>query len=155
LKVCGNASAWYFNRDSVALPGFHVFFKERADDQMNITRKFMEYQNKRGGRVILKDIPAPPKQEGWTPLEGMEATIQVETSQTKAISDLIALADRVNDHDFSRFLSNFLNEQVIDLKELADHVTQLKRVGPGIGEYLYDRNSLNESYFDKIDRNSY
>ncbi|CAG2121385.1 unnamed protein product, partial [Medioppia subpectinata] len=130
--------SWYFNRDSVALPGFHVFFKERADDQMNITRKFMEYQNKRGGRVILKDIPAPPIQEGWTPLKAMEATIQVEQSQTKAIMDLTALADRV-----------------IDLKELGDHVTQLKRVGPGIGEYLYDKNSLNGSYFDKIDRNSY
>ncbi|CAG2111229.1 unnamed protein product, partial [Medioppia subpectinata] len=134
--------AWYFNRDSVALPGFHAYFQSRADDLMKLARKFMEYQNKRGGRVILGDITAYPTQNDWTPLEAMTKSIFVEQTIMQHLLKQNALAESLKDSQFSGFLSNFLNEQVIDLKEMTDHVTQLKRVGPGIGEYLYDKDSI-------------
>lgn len=35
--------------------------------------------------------------------------------------------------------SEFLEEQVNAIKEISDHVTQLKRVGAGLGEYEYDK----------------
>lgn len=35
--------------------------------------------------------------------------------------------------------SEFLEEQVNAIKEISDHVTQLKRVGAGLGEYQYDK----------------
>ncbi|CAG2117234.1 unnamed protein product, partial [Medioppia subpectinata] len=131
--------AWHFNRDSVSLPGFHTFFKKRACGLRRIARKFMEYQNKRGGRVILTDIQTYPKQDGWTPLEALAKTILVETGITQALTKQNALAD-----------------SVIDLKELSDHVTQLQRAGPGIGEYLYDKDSINNgSYFDHVNRDNY
>ena len=38
---------------------------------------------------------------------------------------------------------NFLNEQVESIKELGDHLTQLNRAGPGLGEYLYDKSIAN------------
>ena len=34
---------------------------------------------------------------------------------------------------------DFLNEQVEDIKMIADHIANLERVGPGLGEYQYDR----------------
>ncbi|CAG2121255.1 unnamed protein product [Medioppia subpectinata] len=102
----------------------------------------MEYQTKRGGRVILSDIQTYPKQDGWTPLEAMAKTISVETGITQALLKQNELADSVKDSDYSGFLVNFLREQIRDLKELGDHVTRLKRVGPGIGEYLYDKYSI-------------
>ena len=37
---------------------------------------------------------------------------------------------------------NFLTEQVEAIKELGEHITNLKRVGPGHGEYHFDRKSL-------------
>lgn len=37
---------------------------------------------------------------------------------------------------------NYLREQVESIKEIADHVTNLKRVGPGLGEYMYDKESM-------------
>jgi ferritin heavy chain len=41
------------------------------------------------------------------------------------------------------FIENdFLLEQVQAIKELSDHITNLKRVGPGLGEYMYDRESM-------------
>ena len=38
--------------------------------------------------------------------------------------------------------SEYLEEQVNSIKEISDHITQLKRVGPGLGEFTYDREVL-------------
>ena len=37
---------------------------------------------------------------------------------------------------------NYLHEKVEDIKELGDYITSLKRVGPGHGEYHFDRETL-------------
>ena len=46
----------YFDRDDVALKGFHKFFKESSDEEREHAEKFMKYQNMRGGRVVLQTI---------------------------------------------------------------------------------------------------
>lgn len=48
--------AFYFKRDDVALPGFAKFFKENSEEEREHAEKFMEFQNKRGGRIVLQDI---------------------------------------------------------------------------------------------------
>ena len=40
---------------------------------------------------------------------------------------------------------NYLTEQVEAIKELSDHITNLKRVGEGMGEYLFDKHTLGSS----------
>ena len=40
--------------------------------------------------------------------------------------------------------NHYLTEQVEAIKEISDHVTNLKRVGTGMGEYLYDKESLSD-----------
>lgn len=43
----------------------------------------------------------------------------------------------------TNFLENeFLHEQVNSMKEIGDHIANLRRVGPGLGEYLFDKKSL-------------
>lgn len=45
------------------------------------------------------------------------------------------------DVNFCDFLStHFLQEQVDSMKEIADHVTNLKRVGEGLGVFVFDQN---------------
>jgi ferritin heavy chain len=47
------------------------------------------------------------------------------------------------DAQFCDFLeSEYLSEQVESIKQLSDYVTQLKHVGPGLGEYLFDKETL-------------
>lgn len=47
------------------------------------------------------------------------------------------------DENFCDFLETyFLQEQVDSMKEIADHVTNLRRVGDGVGVYQYDRDLL-------------
>ena len=53
----------YFDRDDVALPGFSKFFKKASNEEREHAEMFMKYQNKRGGRIILKDVPRPEKDE--------------------------------------------------------------------------------------------
>jgi len=40
--------------------------------------------------------------------------------------------------------SEFLDEQVKSIKEISEYVTNLKRVGPGLGEYMFDKETLDE-----------
>ena len=41
--------------------------------------------------------------------------------------------------------NEFLQEQVESIKKISDYVTNLKRVGPGLGEYMFDKETLSES----------
>lgn len=51
-----------------------------------------------------------------------------------------AVATRHNDMNFCDFLeTQFLQEQVDSMKEIADHVTNLKRCGEGLGVYMFDK----------------
>lgn len=36
----------------------------------------------------------------------------------------------------------FLGEQVESIKQLSDYATMLRRVGPGLGEYQFDKETL-------------
>lgn len=40
--------------------------------------------------------------------------------------------------------SNFLQEQIETIKEMGDHITNLKRVGAGHGEYHFDKETLDD-----------
>ncbi|CAM6031358.1 unnamed protein product [Sphagnum compactum] len=135
--------AFHFNRDDVALDGFQKFFKESSDEEREHAEKFMKFQNKRGGRIILQDVAKPSKQEWSSGLEAMEAALELEKTVNQSLLDLHALATKHSDPQFCDFLEReYLNEQVEAIKKLADYITNLKRVGPGLGEYLFDKETL-------------
>lgn len=48
-----------------------------------------------------------------------------------------------HDGQLCDFLENdYLKEQVEAIKEISDHITNLKRVGEGLGVYIYDKESM-------------
>ena len=49
-----STQAWYFDRDDVALPGVHEFFKLKSAEEREHAEKLMAYQNMRGGRIVLQ-----------------------------------------------------------------------------------------------------
>ena len=78
--------AYYFDRDDVAYSGFHSFFKKNCDEERDHAEKFIKYQNRRGGRVVLQDIAKPSTMEWGSALETMEAALDLEkTVNTKAL----------------------------------------------------------------------
>ena len=100
----------------------------------------MKYQNMRGGRIVLHDIQKPERDEWGTGLEAMQCALALEKQVNQSLLDLHKMADSKDDGQLTDFIEGeFLKEQVEAIKELSDHVTQLKRVGPGLGEYTYDK----------------
>merc|ERR1711953_1587320 len=70
-------SSW-FNRDDQALHGFAGHFKTESGEERAHGMKLMEYQTSRGGRVVFQDIAKPTTMEWGTPLEAMEAALELE-----------------------------------------------------------------------------
>lgn len=137
--------AFYFDRDDVALKGFSDFFKKSSEEEREHAEKLMKYQNKRGGRIMLQNIQKPDRDEWGTGLEAMTVALSLEKNVNQSLLDLHKLGDTHGDAQFCDFLeSNYLEEQVEAIKQLSDYVTNLKRVGPGLGEYMFDKETLQD-----------
>ncbi|KAL5009930.1 hypothetical protein ScPMuIL_012235 [Solemya velum] len=135
--------AWYFDRDDVALPGAHDYFKKMAAEETEHAEQFMKYQNKRGGRIVLQDIQKPDRDEWGTILDAMQTAMSLEKNVNQALLDLHKVAEKHGDSQMTDMIEGgYLEEQVKSIKEIADHITNLKRVGSGLGEYMYDKESL-------------
>lgn len=70
--------AYYFDRDDVALPGMHWYFKHASDEEREHAMKLLKYLNKRGGRIILEDIKNPEAQGEMTAVEAMTKALELE-----------------------------------------------------------------------------
>ncbi|XP_065272923.1 ferritin heavy chain A-like [Emys orbicularis] len=132
-------SSHYFDRDDVALRHMLQVLKEQSQEEREHAEKFLTYQNKRGGRIVLQDIQKPEKDEWGISREAL----QLEKTLNQA------LATEKNDPHLCDFLeSEYLEEQVKGIKQLGDHLTNLKCLGVpqnGMGEYLFDKLTLGES----------
>jgi len=132
--------AFYFDRDDVALANFSKFFSKSSEEEREHAEKLMKYQNRRGGRIVLQTIQKPERDEWGTGLEAMQAALALEKSVNQSLLDLHKLADGHGDAQMCDFIeSEYLQEQVEAIKELSDRVTNLKRVGAGLGEFMYDK----------------
>jgi ferritin heavy chain len=131
--------ASHFDRDDVALAGFRKFFLHNAEEETEHAQKFIDYVNRRGGRVVLQAIAAP-KTEWTSALEALEDAMALERLVNDKLLKLHAVADAANDPQMTDFIEGeFLNEQVEAIKDLADKITNLKRVGDGLGVFLFDQ----------------
>ncbi|XP_076620015.1 soma ferritin-like [Colletes latitarsis] len=132
--------AYYFDRSDVALEGLHKYFKKSSDEEREHAMKFMTYQNKRGGNIDLTNIANPPKNDWVSARDAMVTALELEKQVNESLLNLHALASKYNDPNLLDFLeTEYLQEQVDTIKEIADHITNLERVGTGLGEYIFDK----------------
>ncbi|XP_065645043.1 soma ferritin isoform X2 [Hydra vulgaris] len=134
--------AYYFDQDDVALDGYFKFFKHQSDEEREHAQKLMKYQNKRGGRIVLKDVQAPQFQVS-TPMSALEAALELEKKVNESLLNVHAIAGKHNDPHLSDFIeSEFLDEQVDSINEIAKLITNAKRCGDGLGTYQFDKLSM-------------
>merc|ERR1712018_547039 len=132
-------SSW-FNRDDQALHGFAAHFRNESGEERAHGMKLMEYQTKRGGRVVFQDIAKPTTMEWGTPLEAMEAALELEKTVNQSLLDLHKVAGDKGDGHLCDFLeSDYLSEQVEGIKAIGDLITKMKRAGDGLGLHLIDK----------------
>lgn len=138
--------AHYFKRDDVALPGFAKFFKKSSEEEREHAEKFMEFQNKRGGRIALQDVKKPDRDEWDNGLTAMQCALQLEKNVNQALLDLHKVASEKGDPHLCDFLeTHYLDEQVESIKKLGDHITNLSKMDAGnnrMAEYLFDKHTL-------------
>lgn len=130
----------YFSHDSQALHGFAKFFKKSSHEEREHAFKLVEYQNRRGGRVVFQDI-GKPEQQGWnSPLEAVEAALAYEKKVNASLLALHKVAEAANDPQLTDYIEGeFLKEQVESIKEIGDLVTRMKRAGDGLGVHIIDK----------------
>ncbi|CAI2355202.1 unnamed protein product [Caenorhabditis sp. 36 PRJEB53466] len=135
----------YFDRDDVALANIAAFFKEQSEEERGHATELMRIQNVRGGRVVLHNVQKPEKNEWGSVLEAFEAALALEKFNNEALLKLHAVAEQKNDPQLTNFIEGkYLEEQVHSINEFARHVANIKRAGPGLGEYLFDKEQFSD-----------
>ena len=130
----------FFNRDDQALHGFADHFKKESNEERAHGMKLMEYQTKRGGRVVFQDIAKPTTMDCGSPLEAMEAALELEKTVNQSLLDIHKVAGDKGDGHLCDFLeSEYLTEQVEGIKAVGDLITKMKRAGDGLGLHIIDK----------------
>ncbi|GCB85619.1 hypothetical protein scyTo_0026360 [Scyliorhinus torazame] len=79
----------------------------------------------------------------------MKCALHLERTVNQSLLDLHKLASDKIDAQMCDFLdTHYLDEQVQTIKKLGDFITNLVHLGApqnGMGEYLFDKHSLEES----------
>ncbi|KAF9430508.1 hypothetical protein BGZ94_006454 [Podila epigama] len=139
------AIAAYLGGDSLALPGLEKFFKEQAEEEREHAQSLINYQNQRGGKVILQTVPAP-EFEWRSAKNAVESALQLEKDVNKSLLRIESLAEEQHDAEFvMQVRSKFLKEQTHSIEDISKLITQLNRVGgDALGLYLFDQTMLKE-----------
>lgn len=56
------AMSAFFDRDNISLPGLAGYFREQSEEERGHAQQLVDFQNTRGGRVVLHTI-GPPQAE--------------------------------------------------------------------------------------------
>jgi len=137
--------AYYFDRDDVAFRNVKKYFLKASDEEREHAQKLTEYQNMRGGRVRYSPVAQPDKDEWGSICDAFEAALDLEKKVNESLLSIHSIAQEKNDPQMCDFLeTHYLEEQVKAIKELSDHITNLKRNGTGLGEYLFDKHTLDD-----------
>lgn len=135
-----SSMAHHFGSCDVALPGFEKFFQQMADEQQVRAGTLSRYQNLRGGVVTMLPVSAPAGTNWGTGLEAMQKALELEKSVNQALLELHLVAQQHEDTHASTYIqTSLLNPQVEKIFTLSQYVSSLERVGPGLGEYLFDK----------------
>ncbi|CAJ0595325.1 unnamed protein product [Cylicocyclus nassatus] len=130
----------HFDRDDVALKNISNWFRKQADEEREHAIAMMHFQNLRGGRVVMQAVNKPEKDEWGNALEAFQAALALEKFNNQSLLELHEKATANNDPQMTDFIeSKFLEEQVESIAEIGKIITNLKRVGTGLGEYLFER----------------
>eukprot|EP00854_Cymbomonas_tetramitiformis_P019928 gene19928-23844_t len=139
----------YFGRDNVALPGIAKYFKEASDEERGHAEKLMEYQNHRGGKVVLQTLTPSTITEfehadKGDALYAMEIALALEKLNNEKLLSLhqkdssdpdwvfLQVAVDNDDPQMTDFIEGeFLEDQMKAIYEVSHMVSELRRIGKG------------------------
>ena len=128
----------------IALLGIAAHFKTESDEERAHAQKLMDYQIRRGGRVALAPLAAPLTEFAGAPADGdalhaYKLALSLEKLNYAKLRALHDVASGAGDTGACTMVEDMLAEQEASVKAVADAVAQLRRVGPGLGTWQYDK----------------
>ncbi|XP_055779305.1 ferritin, lower subunit-like isoform X1 [Salvelinus fontinalis] len=138
----------YFDRDDVALRSFSSFFQERSVKEREQAEKLLEYQNMRGGRVLLQPIAKPSREDWRGGLDAITFSLEFQKTLNTSLLEVHRGANTHTDPHLCDFLEqHFLSDSHDTIKKLGDHLGSLTRLTSSethgsMGEYLFDKHTL-------------
>ena len=134
----------HFSNDSVGFPGLARFFKKSSDDELTHSRKFMDYQNTRGGKVSFDKSLIIPNlnflQNNPEKSVMYRAIDHALTAEQKVYESILNISKNTNDSDLQNFLDDFIQEQIQDQYELGLMLKKIEMIGnDGFGLYQFDK----------------
>ncbi|XP_045712071.1 ferritin heavy chain-like [Phyllostomus hastatus] len=144
-----SSMAFYFNHEDMALKHFSQFFLQRSNKEKAHAERLMRLQNQCGGRIRLQHMNCPPWDEWDSGLRAMQCALLLAKKVNHSLPSLHQLATEKGDGHLCNFLeSHYLPQQVMFIKELEDHVVNLRKMGApesGLAEDLFDKLTLGDS----------
>ncbi|XP_018923324.1 ferritin, lower subunit-like [Cyprinus carpio] len=138
----------YFDRDDVALPNFSKFFLERSLKERDQTEHLLEYQNTRGGRILLQTVAKPSRDDWKGGLDAIKFSLDHQKSLNRSLLEFHKAAGENSDPHLCDFLeSSFFTDSHDTIKTLGDYASNLSHLITSdphgkMGEYLFDKHTL-------------
>ncbi|KAI2649188.1 Ferritin, lower subunit [Labeo rohita] len=138
----------YFDRDDVALPNFSKFFLERSLKERDQVEHLLEYQNTRGGRIVLQTIVKPSRDDWKGGMDAIMFSLDHQKSLNRSLLEIHKAAGDNSDPHLCDFLENkFFTDSHDTIKTLGDYAGSLSRLISSdphgkMGEYLFDKHTL-------------
>lgn len=122
--------------ESQSYDGFAHWMRLQAQEELEHAMRLFDYVNRRGGRVVLQEIPCPPEEFG-EPLAAFKNALEHEQAVTASIHRLFTLAGEHEDVATQRELDWFITEQVEEEENAGRAVDLLTRAGNDITALLF------------------
>jgi ferritin len=129
-------AAWF---DNQTMPGFAVWMRAQAQEEIAHATIFYNYVNERGGFVEMGAIDKP-NHEYTSALDVFEKTLAHEQLVTSSINSIMDLAVDERDYATQKRLEWFIEEQVEEEANPAEIIGKLNMIGDaGNGLYMLDK----------------
>jgi ferritin len=137
--------------ESINLKGFSNWMRVQAMEELTHFKRFYDFLTARGGRVVLSEIKAPPREWG-SPLEAFEEVLRHEEGVTERINRLVDLAGELRDHATASFLRWFVDEQVEEEASVEGIIQglRLNKDNPS-GLFMIDRELSQRTFLPPVD----
>ena len=128
-----HAISSYFGRGNVGLDKLKDFFGKQSLEEREHADKLMNYQNMRGGKVLLNTVSPVIIDNDLNSnyvLDLFKMGLKLERDINENLLNLHKTAESESDPQFSDYLEGeFLKEQVESIYEFGKIISQLEKIG--------------------------
>ena len=135
----------HFDHPDVAMFNVAKYFHAMAAEEVEHSKRFQDYLIMRGIKPTFRDLKSFNTDASVTLLKAFELALSFEQAVFASIRTIHDAAQEAGDAHLEMFLEDiFYEDQLKAEQELNGYITVIKRLGNGVGEFLFDRDGLPE-----------